>query len=172
MTQNQASSQRAQTLRNLHEQAQQEGQRVAVLLKRAQAEQAQAQAKLGQLQQFAEQYRRQLAELERNGGAWSAVRDMRSFLERIGAAQQAQRGEIERASERCAEQLRAWTAMRQKEKAFEVLLAQEQGLLLTQQRKRQQADLQEWALNRPDAFADSFTDSQNSRFGDTGTRRR
>jgi flagellar FliJ protein len=172
MSQQQANPQRMQTLRNLHEQAQQEGHRVAVQLKRAQAEQAQAEAKLGQLQQFADQYLRQLSELERAGGAWSAVRDMRSFLERIAAAQAAQRTEIEAARARCAEQLRAWTAMRQKEKAFEVLLAQEQGLMLTQQRKRQQVDLQEWSLNRRDPFADSFTDSQNSRFGDTGTRRR
>ena len=172
MSQNPANPQRLQTLRNLHEQAQQEGNRVAVQLKRAQAEQAQAEAKLRQLQQFAEQYQRQLGDIERGGGAWSAVRDMRSFLERIGAAQALQRREIEAARERCAEHMRAWTALRQKEKAYEVLLAQEQGLLMAQQRKRQHADLQEWALNRRDAFGDSFTDSQNSRFGDTGTGRR
>lgn len=160
-----------QTLRNLHEQAQQEGHRIAVLLRRARAEQAQAEGKLQNLQQFAEQYQRQLAEAERSGGTWGAVRHLRSFLDRIGAAQAAQRAEIERTRERCNEQLHAWTAVRQREKAFEVLLAQEQGLALVSQRRRQQADLQEWSLNPRSGFTDGFSDSQNSNFGETGPRR-
>lgn len=164
--------QRIQTLRNLHEQAQRAGQELAVRLRRAQAEQAQAENKLRSLEQFFAQYRQQLVDVERRGGAWSQVRDLRNFIDRLAAAQAQQRGDVERARAHCAEHLRAWTAARQKEKAFEVLLAQEQGTVLAQQRKRQQADLQEWSLNRQTGFGDSFTDSQNSRFGETRRTRR
>ncbi len=164
--------QRVQTLRNLHEQAQRAGQELAVRLRRAQAEQLQAENKLRSLEQFSAQYRQQLEEQERRGGAWSQVRDLRAFLDRLAAAQAQQRSEVERARGACAAQQQAWTAARQKEKAFEVLLAQEHGVALAQQRKRQQADLQEWSLNRRPGFADSFSDSQNSRLGDTRPSRR
>ena len=165
------STRRLQTLRELLEQAQRAGQELAVAVKRAQAEQQRAEAKLQNLQQYAEQYRRQLAEVERAGGAWSQVRDLRGFLERLAVAQAAQRGEVERSRGQCAEQLRAWTAARQKEKAYEVLLAQEQGVALAQQRRRQQADFQEWSLNRQPGFGDSAADTQGSRFRDTGSTR-
>ncbi|MDE2121814.1 MAG: flagellar FliJ family protein, partial [Betaproteobacteria bacterium] len=118
MSDSSSHSQRIQTLRNLHEQAQRAGQELAVRLRRAQAEQAQAENKLRSLDQFAAQYRQQLGDVERRGGAWSQVRDLRSFLDRLAAAQAQQRTEIERAHANCAEHLRAWTAARQKEKAF------------------------------------------------------
>ncbi len=172
MSQSKPNPQRAQALRNLYEQAQQAAQEMAIRLKRAQAEQAQAEAKLLSLRQFEGQYRGQLAELEQRGGNWGAVRDLRAFIDRLAAAQAAQRDEIVSARTRCEDHLRAWTGARQKEKAFEVLLAQEQGLAQAVMRQRQQSDLQEWALNRQSGFADSFTDSQNSRFGNPGTGRR
>lgn len=166
-----ASSRRLQTLRDLLEQAQRAAQEIAITVKRAQTEQQRAEAKLRNLQQYAEQYRRQLREREQAGAQWSLVRDLRGFLDRLAAAQVAQRGEVERSREQCAEHLRAWTSARQKEKAYEVLLAQEQGVALAQQRRRQQADFQEWSLNRQPAFGDSAADAQGSRFGDTGTTR-
>ena len=167
-----ASTRRLQTLRELLEQAQRAAQEIAVAVKRAQLEQQRAEAKLQNLHQYGEQYRRQLLERERAGAPWSQVRDLRGFLDRLAAAQAAQRDEVERNREQCAEQLRAWTSARQKEKAYEVLLAQEQGVALAHQRRRQQADFQEWSLNRRPAFGDSAVDTQGSRFGDTGTTRR
>ncbi len=166
-----ASTRRSQVLRDLLEQAQRAAQEIAVAVKRAQVEQQRAEAKLQNLQQYAEQYRLQLAERERAGAPWSQVRDLRGFLDRLAAAQAAQRGDVERSREQCAEHLRAWTTARQKEKAYEVLLAQEQGVALAQQRRRQQADFQEWSLNRRPVFGDSAADTQGSRFGDTGPTR-
>ncbi len=161
--------QRIQTLRNLHEQAQRAGRELAARLQRAQAEQARAEDKLRSLEQFSLQYREQLGELQRRGGAWSQVRDLRGFLDRLAAAQAQQRVELERVRQACAEQLRAWTSARQKEKAFEVLLAQEEGVLHVVQRKRQQVELQDWTLNRERGAGDAFSDSQNSHFGNTGS---
>ena len=145
MSQSKPNPQRAQALRNLYEQAQQAAQHSAIRLKRAQAEQTQAEGKLHSLQQLKRQYRSQLAELEQRGGSWGAVRDLRAFIDRLGAAQAAQRDEIMNTRTRCEEHLRAWTAARQKEKAFEVLLAQEHGLAQAVLRQRQQSDLHECA---------------------------
>ncbi|MBW8075126.1 flagellar FliJ family protein, partial [Metallibacterium scheffleri] len=108
MSQSKPNPQRAQALRNLYEQAQQAAQHSAIRLKRAQAEQTQAEGKLHSLQQFERQYRSQLAELEQRGGSWGAVRDLRAFIDRLGAAQAAQRDEIMNTRTRCEEHLRAW----------------------------------------------------------------
>ncbi len=156
-----------QMLREMLDHAQQAAQDCARALQRAQSEQTQAEAKLRNLQEFAEQYRLQLAEQQSRGGEWSRVRDLRGFLDRVAAAQAAQRVEVERAIARCGEHMRAWTSARQKHKAYEVLLAQEEGLALAQRRKVQQAELQDWSLNRRPGFADSAPDSQNSRFDDS-----
>ena len=80
------------------------------------------------------------------------MRDLRGFIDRIDAGITAQQAEIAGAQRALADLTAQWTAARQREKAFEVLIDQHQA----QQRQGQKAsalrNLQEWALRRASQF--------------------
>lgn len=143
---------RLDTLQALHNQALEASQKIGLSVGKQQEALRQAQAKLEQLHRYAAQYREQMQVLGTVGTAWSQVRDLRGFIDRIDAGITAQQAEIAGTQRALADLTAQWTAARQREKAFEVLIDQHQA----QQRQGQKAsslkNLQEWALRRVSQF--------------------
>lgn len=139
--------QRIQALETLHERAVERAGGLARILGTIRAEHQRAIDRLAQLEDYARQYREQLSRAETQGGAWSIVRDMRAFIARLDAAQAAQRAEIERIVARCDAASAEWTEERRREKAFELLITQQHGILRAQAVRREFDELQEWSLN-------------------------
>lgn len=161
MPPSQAITQRIDVLKTLYAQAVEAGNQLAVDLKQSQSLHQQSLDKMQHLQTYAQQYRRQLQDLEAAGAAWSKVRDLRTFIAKVDEALVAQQAEIGRVEARRAEKTQAWTAARQREKAYELLLAQQQVFVKTAAQKQAQHELQEWGLNPQSQFV---TTTQPTRF--------
>ncbi|NNM66082.1 MAG: flagellar protein FliJ [Burkholderiales bacterium] len=155
MPQTSATPQRIEALRSLHSQAVETGQHLALDLKQTQVQHDQARDKLDNLRNYASEYRRQLQALESQGGDWSKVRDLRGFITKVDAAQTAQLAEINRIQALHAEKSKAWAAARQREKAYELLLAQQHVHVKSLAQKRALAEMQDWALNPQSHFVNT-----------------
>lgn len=147
--------QRLQTLQTLHAQAVEASQNCGQAVGRQQDVLRSAQSKLEQLQSYAAQYREQMHAVGTVGSAWSQVRDLRGFVERIDSAIAAQHGEIARQQQALAACTAQWTAARQREKAFEVLIDQMQAQTRQGQKASALKSLQEWAVRRASQFLPS-----------------
>ena len=152
---NTLSPQRLETLQTLHTQAAESSQSAGLLVGKQQDVLRSAQAKLEQLQSYAAQYREQMQALGSAGTAWSQVRDLRGFVDRIEAAITAQQTELSRQQQVLAELSAQWGAARQREKAFEVLIDQHQAQNRRGQKVSALKNLQEWAVRRASQFLPS-----------------
>jgi len=152
---NTLSPQRLETLQTLHTQAAEASQNAGQLVGKQQEVLRSAQAKLEQLQSYAAQYREQMQALGAAGTAWSQVRDLRGFVDRIEAAITAQHNELSRQQHILAELTAKWGAARQREKAFEVLIDQHQAQNRQGQKVSALKSLQEWAVRRASQFLPS-----------------
>ena len=152
---NTLSPQRLETLQTLHAQAVEASQAAGQLVGKQQEVLRSAQAKLEQLQSYAAQYREQMQTLGSAGSAWSQVRDLRGFVDRIEAAIAAQQAELNRQQDRLTELSAQWGAARQREKAFEVLIDQHQAQKRQGQKASALKNLQEWAVRRASQFLPS-----------------
>lgn len=152
---NTLSPQRLETLQTLHTQAAENSQSAGLLVGKQQDVLRSAQAKLEQLQSYAAQYRAQMQALGSAGTAWSQVRDLRGFVDRIEAAITAQQTELSRQQQVLAELSAQWGAARQREKAFEVLIDQHQAQNRQGQKASALKNLQEWAVRRASQFLPS-----------------
>jgi len=152
---NTLSPQRLETLQTLHTQAVEASQNAGQLVGKQQEVLRSAQAKLEQLQSYAAQYRQQMQTLGSAGTAWSQVRDLRGFVDRIEAAMTAQQAELNRQQQLLAELTAQWGATRQREKAFEVLIDQHQAQSRQGQKVSALKNLQEWAVRRASQFLPS-----------------
>jgi|GEM_PF-1865342 flagellar FliJ protein len=152
---NTLSPQRLETLQTLHTQAVEASQNAGQLVGKQQEVLRSAQAKLEQLQSYAAQYREQMQTLGSAGTAWSQVRDLRGFVDRIEAAITAQQAELNRQQQLLAELTAQWGATRQREKAFEVLIDQHQAQSRQGQKVSALKNLQEWAVRRASQFLPS-----------------
>ena len=152
---NTLSPQRLETLQTLHTQAAESSQSAGLLVGKQQDVLRSAQAKLEQLQSYAAQYRAQMQALGSAGTAWSQVRDLRGFVDRIEAAITAQQTELSRQQQVLAELSAQWGAARQREKAFEVLIDQHQAQNRQGQKVSALKNLQEWAMRRASQFLPS-----------------
>lgn len=139
--------QRIHALEVLHDRAVESARDGAQLLGRIKADQQRAEDKLTQLQEFTQQYRDRLCEMETRGGTWSELRDIRAFIARLDGAQAAQASEISRIAAQCERATLDWTEQRRREKAFELLLAQQHDMVRAQALRRESDELQEWNLN-------------------------
>jgi flagellar FliJ protein len=157
----QATPQRIEALRTLYAQALESGQLLAMELKQIQTRHDQARGKLQNLQNYALQYQQQLQALETLGGAWSKVRDLRSFIAKIDVAKASQHAEIKQIQGMHAEKSSHWAAARQREKAYEILLAQQHVHVKSQEVKKAHTEMQEWALNPQSQFVNT---SQPTKF--------
>lgn len=162
MSHSNVTPQRIEALQTLHGQAVETGQQIALTLKHLKVQHEQAVEKYDSLQNYAQQYRQQLQLLETQGGDWSQVRDLRTFIAKIAAAVAAQHAEINRLQAMHDEQRMAWTSARQREKAYELLLAQQHVFVKTREQKQAQHEMQEWALSPQSQF--STTTQQPTRF--------
>ncbi len=147
--------QRLETLQTLHDQAAEASGKLAVAAGGQQQALRQAQAKLDQLERYAAQYREEMERVGAAGASWSQVRDLRGFVDRIDAAIAAQKAEIERLQQVAADLAAQWTATRQREKAFEVLIDEHQARQQQKQKVGALKNLQEWALRRVSQFRPS-----------------
>lgn len=152
---NTLSPQRLETLRTLHTQAAESSQSAGQAVGKQQDVLRSAQAKLEQLQSYAAQYRAQMQALGSAGTAWSQVRDLRGFVDRIETAIAAQQTELNRQQQVLAELSAQWGAARQREKAFEVLIDQHQAQNRQGQKISALKNLQEWAVRRASQFLPS-----------------
>jgi flagellar FliJ protein len=152
---NTLSPQRLETLQTLHTQAVEASQNAGQLVGKQQEVLRSAQAKLEQLQSYAAQYREQMQTLGSAGTAWSQVRDLRGFVDRIEAAITAQQAELNRQQQLLADLTAQWGATRQREKAFEVLIDQHQAQSRQGQKVSALKNLQEWAVRRASQFLPS-----------------
>ncbi|MDE2128441.1 MAG: flagellar FliJ family protein [Betaproteobacteria bacterium] len=157
-----ATPQRIEALQTLHAQAAELGQQIALALKQLKAQHEQAMQKHDSLLSYAQQYRQHLQAIEAQGGDWSKVRDLRAFIAKVGAALAAQQAEINRLQTLHAEQQQAWASARQREKAYELLLAQQHVFVKAHQQRQAQHEMQEWALSPQSQF--STTTQQPTRF--------
>lgn len=157
-----ANPQRIQALQTLHSQAVEVGQQIALNLKQIRGQHEQAVQKYDSLMSYAQQYRQQLQEIEVQGGDWSKVRDLRAFIAKVGAALAAQQAEINRLQSLHDAQRQAWTSSRQREKAYELLLAQQHVFVKAHEQQQAQHDIQEWALSPQSQF--STTTQQPTKF--------
>ena len=148
-------AQRLETLQTLHGQAAQASGKLAVAAGAQQQALRQAQAKLEQLQRHAAGYRDEAQRVGAAGTSWSRVRDLRGFVDRIDAALAAQRAEIDRLQQAIADIGVQWTAARQREKAFEVLIDQHQARQRQDRKAGAVKNLQDWALRRASPFLPS-----------------
>lgn len=149
------SPQRLETLQTLHAQSVEASQSASQSVGKQQEIFRAAQAKFEQLQSYAAQYREQIQTLGSAGTAWSQVRDLRGFVDRIEAAITAQQVELNRQQHTLAELTAQWTASRQREKAFEVLIGQHQAQHRQGQKVSALKNLQEWAVRRASQFLPS-----------------
>lgn len=152
---NTLSPQRLETLQALHAQAVEASQNTGQLVGKQQESLRAAQAKLVQLQSYAAQYREQMQTLGSAGTAWSQVRDLRGFVDRIESAIAAQHQELSRQQHALAELTAQWTGIRQREKAFEVLIGQHEAQQRQGQKRSALKNLQEWAVRRASQFLPS-----------------
>lgn len=152
---NTLSPQRLETLQALHAQAVEASENAGQLVGKQQDILRAAQAKLAQLESYAAQYREQIQTLGTAGTAWSQVRDLRGFVDRIESAITAQKIELNRQQLVLTELMGQWTAARQREKAFEVLIDQHQAQKRQGQKASALKNLQEWAVRRASQFLPS-----------------
>lgn len=157
-----ATPQRIEALQMLHAQAAELGQQIALALRQIKVQHEEAMKKHESLLSYAQQYEQHLQALEAQGGDWSKVRDLRVFIARVGAALAAQQAEINRLQNMHAEQRQAWTSARQREKAYELLLAQQHVFVKAREQRQAQHEMQEWALSPQSQF--STTTQQPTRF--------
>ncbi len=155
MPQTSVTPQRIEALRSLHSQAVETGQHLALALQQIQVQHDQARDKLHNLQNYATEYRRQLQALETQGGDWSKVRDLRGFMAKVESALAAQLGEIHRIQALHAEKSKTWATARQREKAYELLLAQQHVHVKSLAQKKALTEIQDWALNPQSQFVNT-----------------
>ena len=152
---NTLSPQRLETLQALHAQAVDAAQNAGQRVGKQQEVLRAARAKLAQLESYAAQYRGQIDSLGATGAAWSQVRDLRGFVDRIESTITAQKIELDRQQLVLTELMGQWTALRQREKAFEVLIDQHQAQKRQGQKASALKNLQEWAVRRASQFLPS-----------------
>ncbi len=159
MTQGRPDPQRLAVLRQLRAQAEETARVLAEALGVIRMERQREQEKLVNLHGFIAHYRHELDAIQRVGAAWVRVREVRSFISRLEDAEVAQQAEIQRVAGLLEDKTRAWASARQREKAFDMLIAQQESLAAAFVRKQELDALQEWNLN----VATNFTTSGSGR---------
>ena len=152
--------QRIASLRLLRDQAEEAGRSLAEALGAIRQEQRRELDKLTNLQGFIAHYRNELEVIQRAGTTWARVREVRAFISKLEGAQVAQEAEIRRVAGLLEAKTREWADARQREKAFELLIEQQESLAVAYARKVELDALQEWNLNVATNFATSGTGPQ------------
>ncbi len=160
MSQARPDPQRVASLRLLREQAEEAARALAEALGAIRGEQRREQEKLANLHGFIAHYRKELEVIQRSGIMWARVREVRAFIARLEGAQVAQEAEIQRMARLLEEKTNEWAVARQREKAFEILISQQESAAMAYARKQELDALQEWNLNVAATFATSGSGRQ------------
>lgn len=105
----------------------------------------QQQTRLDQLTGYLADYRQRLNDSQQRGMTVNQWRDFQSFMVKLDQALAQQREEVSRAEHRAATAREAWSARRQKVKAFEALEVRHLEIEAQHERKREQKLLDEFA---------------------------
>ncbi|SCC94443.1 hypothetical protein THIX_60501 [Thiomonas sp. X19] len=81
--------------------------------------------------------------------AWGEAQAMRDFIDTLKTTASMQRTEVNRLQSMLDEQTKAWTATRQRVKALEQLVSKRRATAFATQRRREQAELDDWLLHQP-----------------------
>jgi flagellar FliJ protein len=117
-------------------------------MRRAQAQQINAEGKLRQLNDFLHEYQDRLRSGGMRGMGVGQWRDFQRFLLRLQDAVQIQQGEVDRCAQRFMFEKQSWQNERRQLKAYEKLMEREQERVAQAEARREQKRMDEFAARQ------------------------